>query len=81
MGAEVDRVIAGRVTARLMDQVSDLVTPVLAVVLRFFRSAFTNLAFVFERYQVAGVFLYPVGVGAVVRAAFSTVTCRERRYT
>ena len=57
-----------------------LVTPVLAIVLRFFRSSFTNLAFVLERYQIAGVFLHPVGVGAVIGATLSTVTCGESRH-
>ena len=63
-----------------MASVSALVTPVLAIVLRFFRSSFTNLAFVLERYQTAGVFLDPVGVSAVIGAAMSVVTCRESRH-
>ena len=53
-------------------------TPVLAIVLRFFCSSFTDLAFVFKRYQIAGVFLHPVGVGAMVGAALSVVACGER---
>ena len=54
---------------RRVHEVLVLVTPVLAIVLRFFRSSFANLAFVLERDQIAGVFLQPVGVGAVVGAA------------
>jgi len=59
---------------------SELMTPVLAIVLRFLCSALTDLALVLKRDQIAGVFLYLVVVGAPVCAAtISTVACGESR--
>ena len=51
---------------------------VLAVVFCFFCASFADLPLVFQRYELAGVFLYAVNVGAPVGAAISAVTYGER---
>ena len=53
-------------------------TPVFAVVFGFFCTSFADLSLVFQWYELAGVFLYAVNVGAPVGAAISAVTYGER---
>jgi len=53
------------------------VAPVFAVVLGFFRSSFTDLALVLQRYQIAGIFPHMITVGASVCAATSSVACES----
>jgi hypothetical protein len=52
---------------------------VFAIILGFFCSPFTDLAFVLERYHSASIFLHPVNVSASVCAAISAMPDGEGR--
>ena len=63
----------GRATALLPTAYRSLFLPtaVLAIVFRFFRSSFTSLPRVLERYELASILLDSKSVGAVIRAPVS----------